>query len=126
VSLQLSPYTERKSGVVSDSISIKVSGVGGGRGYKAASGGERRRIDAALLLALAEVSSAAAGQAPGTLWMDEVFDALDEEGVDAVSDVLAELAEERAVVLITHSSVLASRVPAALRLRAQDGRLTAF
>lgn len=126
VSLQLSPYTERKSGAVSDSISIKVTGVGGGRGYKAASGGERRRIDAALLLALAEVSSAAAGQAPGTLWMDEVFDALDEEGVDAVSDVLAELAEERAVVLITHSSVLASRVPAALRLRAQDGRLTAF
>jgi DNA repair exonuclease SbcCD ATPase subunit len=121
--LQLKSYTESKSGSVSDKISLEVSGAGGGHGYKASSGGERRRIDAALLLALAEVSSAASGQAPGTIWMDEVFDALDAEGVDAVAEALADLALDRAVVVITHMEALAARIPAVKRVRIVNGQI---
>lgn len=123
LTLKLRPYSETKGGVVQDKISLEVIGAGGGHGYRAASGGERRRIDAALLLALAEVAAAAAGRKPGTLFFDEVFDALDESGVDAVAGALVELAQDRAIVVITHSEVLATRIPASRRVRVVDGQI---
>lgn len=119
----LRPYSETASGTAADKISLEIEGAGGGQGYRAASGGERRRIDAALLLALAEVSAASYGRAPGTVFMDEVFDALDGEGVESVGEALAELARDRAVVLITHSEALVASLPAALRLRVVDGTI---
>ena len=124
LSMSLRSYVS-KPGSVADAISLEVQGAGGGRGYRAASGGERRRIDAALLLALAEVSAAAYGKEPGTIFLDEVFDALDAEGVDAVVDALAELSGTRCVVLITHSEALVRSVPAALHLQVNAGVITA-
>jgi DNA repair exonuclease SbcCD ATPase subunit len=111
VSIRLKPYTQRKSGKVASAISMDVQGVGGEQGYKAASGGERRRIDAACMLALADLASAAYGRTPGTLWMDEVFDALDPAGVAGVSGTLERMAQDRAVVVITHSPELVSGLP---------------
>lgn len=122
--LKLRPYSEKKTGGISDAISLDVSGAGGGYGYKASSGGERRRIDVALLLALAEVAQASHEQTGGTLFFDEVFDALDREGISAVSEALGELAQDRAVVVISHSLSLAESVPVALALRVEDGRIT--
>ncbi len=122
--LSLRPYSELKKGGVDDSISIEVSGVGGGLGYKASSGGERRRLDISLLLAMAEVASAARGQDAGTLFFDEALDALDDAGVDAVASALGELARTRAVVVITHNKTLLERLPAAQRVRVVQGRLS--
>jgi DNA repair exonuclease SbcCD ATPase subunit len=95
-------FTTLKNGDVNANISIEVEGAGAGHGYKASSGGERRRIDAALLLAFAEIAAAASGGDPGTLFIDEVFDALDVEGCASVAQVLADLGQRRCVVLITH------------------------
>lgn len=105
LSLKLRPYSERKSGGVNDAISLEIEGAGGGHGYKAASGGERRRIDLALLFALAEVAAAASGGQRGTIFADEVFDALDADGMTAAAQVLEELSADRAVVVITHAGV---------------------
>jgi DNA repair exonuclease SbcCD ATPase subunit len=76
-------------------------------------------VDAALLLALAEVAGGT--QANGTLWMDEVFDALDTEGQHLVADALGELGMTRSVVVITHRSDLAKKIPAVSRLHVVDG-----
>jgi DNA repair exonuclease SbcCD ATPase subunit len=124
--LELKPYAEKASGGVKDAISLAVHGAGGGHGYHAASGGQRRRIDVALMLALAEVASAAHGAAGGTLFFDEVFDALDRSGVEAVCAVLEEVAATRPVVLITHSPLLQEALsPSAvsMRVRAVTGAL---
>lgn len=121
VRIALHPYAELKKGGVDDSISLEVQGAGAGQGYRASSQGERRRIDIALLLGLAEVSAAARGEEPGTLWFDEVFDCLDDAGVEAVVEVLREKARARAVVVITHSKALMARLPDALRLHVTDG-----
>jgi DNA repair exonuclease SbcCD ATPase subunit len=116
--LELRPYAERAGGGVKDAISLEVHGAGGGQGYRASSGGERRRIDVALLLALAEVAAAAHGSKPSTLFFDEAFDALDEDGIDAVCTVLEELAQTRPVVVITHNPLLEQRLrPELVRAR---------
>lgn len=119
--LELKSYGTNKDGGMKDAIAMEVHGAGGGYGYKAASGGERRRIDAALLLALAEVSAASRSSEPGTLFFDEVFDALDTRGQEAVSETLADLALDRAVVVITHSPSLAARIPAVRRVHVTNG-----
>jgi DNA repair exonuclease SbcCD ATPase subunit len=101
---------------------LEVEGAGGGRGYKATSGGERRRIDIAIMLALAEVAQASDNRKVPTMWFDEVFDALDvPDGVDAVVQALEDLSRDRCVVVITHNRELIKTLPADLHLRVQDG-----
>lgn len=125
--LELKSYSEKVTGGVTDAISLEVTGAGGGYGYRGASGGERRRIDVALLFALAEVAQVSAGSAPdSTLWFDEVFDALDGEGVEAVASALHDLAQNRAVVVLTHSVALAAQLSAVKRLRVEAGKLQAM
>ena len=121
--VSLSPYSSLKSGDSKDAIALELTGAGGGHGYKGASGGERRRVDVALLLAVAEVAGAANGKGTGTLFFDEVFDCLDEEGAEAVVDALLELSRHRCVVVVTHSSRLASMIPAAKHLHISDGAI---
>jgi DNA repair exonuclease SbcCD ATPase subunit len=122
--LRLRPYVEKKTGGQSEAIGMEVAGAGGGHGYRAASAGERRRIDLAVLLALGEVAAAARGVGPSTLLFDELFDALDAEGVEAVTSALGELAQDRAVVVISHNPDLVRALPAARRYHVEDGRVT--
>lgn len=113
IRVQIRPFTELKGGGVSADLSIEVFGAGGGLGYKAASGGERRRIDAALLLAFADIAEASAGVTGGTVFVDEVFDAIDESGCPGVVSVLQAVARRRCVVVITHQQALAEQLKSA-------------
>lgn len=137
--VSLKSHTEKKSGGVTDAISLEVGvdpsvadaharlgGVTAKHGYRAASSGQRRRVDIALLLALAEVSSAARGGGPldDILFLDEVFDAVDAEGQPAVARCLGELAAEKLVVVITHSEALRAVLEPTLSLRVEDGLVT--
>ncbi len=121
LSARLRSYSEKKSGGVTDAISIEVLGAGGGHGYKAASAGERRRIDLALMLAIAEIAAAAQGRQVGTLFFDETFDHLDVAGVQALLAALDDLSRERCVVVITHSDILARAVRPVRRIELADG-----
>lgn len=122
--LRLRPYSEKKSGGVSDAIGMEVIGAGGGYGYKAASGGERRRIDVSLLLALAEVAQAAHGTQGGTIFIDEAMDSLDAEGVDRVSTVLSDMAQDRTVVVISHNPDLQRALNPAAWFEVNNGSVT--
>ena len=115
--VKLSPCTEKKGGGTMDAISLEIQGAGGGLGYRAASGGERRRIDVALLMALAEMAGAARStRAPDLLAFDEVFDALDPDGVEAVASAVMDLASTRPVMVITHNPALAQAVQAGVHI----------
>jgi DNA repair exonuclease SbcCD ATPase subunit len=84
-------------------VLFHVHGFGGEDGYRTASTGERRLIDAPTLLALAELSGGARGATGGTLFLDEAFDALDAERRTAFAAVLRVVAEQRCVVVATHA-----------------------
>lgn len=114
--IQLAAHTTGQKGRVTDAISLGVVGAGGLHGYRACSTGQRRRIDVAIVLALAKLSGAR-----GTLWFDEVFDGLDSEGVDRLAALLGDLAVDRAVVVVTHSREFGRRVSAASRWEVADG-----
>jgi DNA repair exonuclease SbcCD ATPase subunit len=120
--LRLSAYQEKKSGGVSDSISLEIDGAGGGHGYKASSAGERRRIDVALLFALSEIASVAHGTPAGTLFVDECFDGLDAEGVPRVVEAVQELSAQRLVVVISHDENLKYLLDSARHLKIKDGK----
>lgn len=122
--MRLKPYSEKASGGTKDCVSLEILGAGGGHGYKAASGGERRRLDLAIMLALADVSEAAHAVSRGTLFFDEVFDALDTDGVSSVCSVLTELAEKSCVVIITHNTELADQLPSVERWNVSDGSVS--
>lgn len=124
VRIGLRPYTEKKSGGVTESISLQLQGAGGEAGYLGASAGERRRVDVALLMSLAELAGGnAAGQWQSPIFFDEVFDSLDVEGRDAVVEVIEEMSKTRCVVLVTHDESLASG-RADLKLRVDAGVIT--
>lgn len=123
LTVDLLPYKEQKTAGVVDAISIVVGGAGGGLGYKAASAGERRRIDFALLLGLSEVASGSTGRRNSTLFFDELFDALDSDGVNAVARALEDLAAERCIVVITHNDELAARIRAVKRIVIDNGTI---
>lgn len=124
ISVELRAQSTQASGAVVDEIDLHVTGAGGGRGYRAASSGERRRIDVALLLALAQTAAAARGVEPGTIFLDEVAEHLDADGVAGLADILADFAERRAVVLITHNAELAAQIPAVARWHVEAGEVT--
>jgi DNA repair exonuclease SbcCD ATPase subunit len=112
ISIELLPTSETKGGKVVDAISLNIHGMGGGWGYKATSGGERKRVDIALLLALSALSNT-----QGTLIFDEAMDAIDDEGVLSVCTLLESVSQNRPVVLITHNTALANGLTAAKRIQ---------
>ena len=76
-------------------------------------------------MALAEVAQAAQGAKDGgTVFFDEVFDALDADGIDAVARVLVDLSMERCVVVISHNPALAARLDPTLHLAVDKGTIT--
>jgi DNA repair exonuclease SbcCD ATPase subunit len=123
--VRLSSQSETKRGKVSDKISLDIEGAGGGLGYLAASTGEQRRIDVAMLLALGELAAESRGMSPhSTLFVDELLDGLDDAGQEAAVDMLRELSKTRCVVVITHSTGLMHRLTPDLHLIARDGALS--
>lgn len=86
-------------GLVAGKVSFSVEGVGGRHGYDGASSGQRRRIDIAMALAMADSSQ----YGRQTLWLDEVFDSLDEAGIEQVVDLVHLLSRQRQVILLTHN-----------------------
>ena len=94
------------SGKVKQEASLTIEGLKGPRGqYEAASSGEQRRVDIALLLAVGDLAREYAGTPQGPLFLDEALDSLDVNGRAAVVEVLAELAHSRPILLISHESL---------------------
>lgn len=96
--ISIQGFSEQANGKTNNKINIDIDGYGGGHGYEACSGGQQRRIDLVMLLALASLS-----ETQGTLFFDEAFDALDQEGCASAVELLSRMSENRPVVIIAHN-----------------------
>ena len=89
-----------------DALALTIEGAGGAEGYNALSVGEQRRVDLALMLALAECSAHGQRASSLPLVFDEVFDGLDVKGVEALGSLVAGYAAHRPVFVVSHSPLL--------------------
>jgi DNA repair exonuclease SbcCD ATPase subunit len=95
--MELKPYSDKG---VKDAISLRVRG----GNFARMSGGERRRVDVSILLALSQIGLSTAGvQDSWPMIFDEVFDALDADGIARGLTALTELSQTRPAIVITHS-----------------------
>jgi len=75
----------------------------GATSYSQCSGGEQRRIDLSMALAMSEVASRTGNLTLETpLVVDEAFDTLDEAGMEALLSLACRISETRQVLLVSH------------------------
>jgi DNA repair exonuclease SbcCD ATPase subunit len=107
IELTFSTQTRNKSGELSEKFDIQISNRTGGDLYKANSGGERKRIDLAISLALQDLVMSRSESTTNFVVYDEVFDALDSVGSENVIILLKErLATVNSIFVITHNETL--------------------
>lgn len=109
IEVKFNTQTVLKSGETREKFSIEISNQDGGQEYSANSGGERKRIDLAINLALQDLVASRSSKRINIAIWDEVFDALDETGIEKVIELLQELSEEKSTILVvSHNQHLQS------------------
>lgn len=100
-----------RSGKLRDKIGFSVVNYCGSENYAGNSGGEKRRIDVAVMLALNFLMRHSSKSTCNILFFDEVFDNLDAEGCVKVLEILAsELGQHalESIFVISHNDALKS------------------
>ncbi|ANH50590.1 exonuclease I [Bacillus phage SalinJah] len=99
--LKFTTRTQKKDKTYSDKFDVQVTNRVGGKNYKLASGGEKKRADLAISLAIHDLVA----HYTNFVVADEFFDALDEKGIESSIDVLRDIADKVGTVfVITQSS----------------------
>lgn len=105
-----------------ENFNVEVLNANAADTYEGNSGGEKRRIDLAISLAINDFIASRSGKRFNILLLDEVFENIDETGVYYVVKVLEELAKNRSsVFVITHHDSLASYFSETIKLSRKDG-----
>lgn len=117
-----STQTTLKGGGQRERFSLKVTNKNGGSEYVANSGGERKRIDLAINLALQDLIASRGNKKINIAIFDEVFDALDENGVDGVISLLRELSKTKSTIMVvSHNEYFKSFFTNCITVIKKDG-----
>lgn len=102
IEIEFDTETQTKGGEMRDQFDIRVRS-GNSHGYHLASGGERRRIDFCIALALQSLL-ASTGSKSNIFILDEPFESVDESGIGELVDLLRDYSRKQgvAVYCITH------------------------
>lgn len=122
IEVVFSTRTKLKSGEEREKFSIDVYNSDGGEKYIANSGGEKKRIDLAINMALQDLVASRSSKKINIAVMDEAFDALDSSGIDGVVELLQELAKEKSTIMVvSHNEYLKSYFTNTITVVKQDG-----
>ncbi|MHC1572202.1 MAG: AAA family ATPase [Methanosarcinales archaeon] len=119
ISVSFSPVTQTSKGE-RETIQTVVNCPGGK--IESVSGGERRRVDLAVLLALRKITAWRLGEDIETLFADEIFDALDEVGIERAIQLLEDEFTGKTVFVITHDNQLTGYFSKVLNVEKANGR----
>ena len=117
IAITFETQTQLKTGEYRETYGLKAVNRHGADAYEAASGGERRKIDAAVFFAFqALAASRAREQVRFAVW-DEVFDALDETAQEVMMELLLDEKKRKdTVFVITQRPELRASFPATLKV----------
>jgi len=119
--IELKTQKQTKSGEERESLDILIYDGAGVRAFESYSGGERTLINLALRLALSKAISAMHGVSIQSLFMDEVFGALDEVNREEVVKVLSFLSRSFAQVLVvSHTDQVKDVIDSGIVIRRYD------
>tara|TARA_R110000824_G_scaffold76840_2_gene194626 strand:+ start:927 stop:2498 length:1572 start_codon:yes stop_codon:yes gene_type:complete len=89
-----------------DELVENIEVLGGPRHYISLSGGERRKLNLAVMLGLQSLLSKSSSSKTNLLFFDEVAENLDEDGVNGLRALLYDLKEDKTLFVITHNPTL--------------------
>ncbi len=121
IEIEFDTETETKGGETRDLFEVRVRS-GESNGYHLASGGERRRIDFCISLALQSLL-ASTGSKSNIFILDEPFESVDESGIGELIDLLREYSRKQgvAVYCISHLSNLKPLFDDVVTVRRKNG-----
>jgi len=90
IQVYLSTQSRLKSGELRDKFEVRIEYDGEERSYKKLSGGEKRKVDLSILMALRDLVKSRSDKDLGILFCDEIFDVLDESGIERAMELLYE------------------------------------
>lgn len=106
ISAVWSTLSTTAKGELKEKFNIEVENSKGGKSFKLLSGGEKRKVRLATMLALQDLVASRATK-PIDLWIgDEIDDALDSAGLERLMSVLEGKARERGTVLVVSHNEL--------------------
>lgn len=116
--------TKTASGELREKFNIEVSNDKGGKSFNSISGGEKRKVRLATMLALQDLVASRATKPIGVWLGDEIDDALDDAGLERLMGILDRKARERGTVLIVSHNALTDWCDNILTITKKDGYST--
>jgi DNA repair exonuclease SbcCD ATPase subunit len=119
--IEISTVTKLKSGELRDKFSVNIHS-SSKADYDLSSGGERKRIDIAILLALQDIVASRAKYPLQLLIMDEISENLDEVGVERMLELLRNVSNSKgSCFYITHDENMKPLFPNIVTVTKQHG-----
>ena len=108
-------------GDLREKFNIEVSNDKGGKSFRSQSGGEKRKVRLATMLALQDLVASRAAK-PINLWVgDEIDDAIDPAGLERLMAILEVKARDRGTVLIISHNSLSDWVDNSITITKENG-----
>ena len=120
LSLAFATLKQNKSGSFKDSFNVQIEVFEGGKSYGACSGSEEKFGDIAVQLALRDLCKAVGRDVPPILFLDEVFDSIDDTGCARLLPFLCEEVPG-SMFLISHKPALKQNSDHVLRVTKKKG-----
>ena len=110
-----------KSGESRDKFNVKLFTAEEEIDYKGCSAGEKRRVDVSVLLSLQNLIFGRNISGCNLVVFDEVFDSLDNVGIEKVVDLLKEESDDKAIFTISHQNEFADYFDSILMVKKRNG-----
>lgn len=99
-----------------DELSEKITIGGSNIHYISLSGGEKRKINLAVMMALKDLLLLTDTNHPNLLFFDEVAENIDEQGIQGLYNLLLDMKKDRQIFVITHNKYLKTLLDSSKRL----------